>query len=166
MPILPDVLEPGLRVVFCGTRAGNKSADIGAYYAGPTNKFWAILSATGLTPRRLQPHEFRDVTRFGIGLTDLDKDSSGPDASLVPNAHDPVGLRQRIMGCQPKTLAFNGKKAAAIFYGKPTTRQVEYGRQPEPVGCTAVFVLPSTSGASRHWDAQHWRDLAEFLRDG
>ncbi len=71
------------------------------------------------------------------------------------------------MECQPKALAFNGKKAAAIFYGKPTTRQVDYGQQPEPVGCTAVFVLPSTSGsASRYWDAQHWRDLAEFLRDG
>lgn len=166
MPVLPDVLAPGLRVVFCGTRAGKKSADIGAYYAGPRNKFWSILSATGLTPRLLQPHEFRDATCFGIGLTDLDKDSSGPDATMASDAHDPVGVRQRIMECQPKALAFNGKKAAAIFYGKPTTRQVGYGRQPEPVGRTAVFVLPSTSGASGHWDARHWHDLAEFLRDG
>ena len=34
-PILPDVLAPGLRVVFCGTAPGTASARAGAYYAGP-----------------------------------------------------------------------------------------------------------------------------------
>jgi double-stranded uracil-DNA glycosylase len=33
--VLPDVLGPGLRVVFCGTAAGAVSAVRGAYYAGP-----------------------------------------------------------------------------------------------------------------------------------
>lgn len=33
MDILPDVLKPGLKVVFCGTAAGNRSATNGAYYA-------------------------------------------------------------------------------------------------------------------------------------
>lgn len=41
--ILPDVIEPGLRIVFCGTAAGAKSAAVGAYYAGPGNAFWATL---------------------------------------------------------------------------------------------------------------------------
>ena len=41
--ILPDVLEPGLRVVFCGTAAGKASARAGAYYAGPGNAFWPTL---------------------------------------------------------------------------------------------------------------------------
>src|SRR4051794_32803818 len=70
MNVLPDVLRPGLRLVICGSAAGVVSAARGEYYAGPGNKFWDILAVTGLTPRRLLPHEFRDVLDFGIGLTD------------------------------------------------------------------------------------------------
>ena len=55
MSVLPDVLAPGLRAVFCGTAAGTKSAIAGAYYAGPGNKFWPTLHAIGLTPRRFAP---------------------------------------------------------------------------------------------------------------
>ena len=37
------------------------SAKAGAYYANPQNKFWRVLHETGLTPARLQPHQFRDL---------------------------------------------------------------------------------------------------------
>jgi TDG/mug DNA glycosylase family protein len=40
MSVLPDVLKPGLKVVFCGTAVGNKSARASAYYAGRGNQFW------------------------------------------------------------------------------------------------------------------------------
>jgi G:T/U mismatch-specific DNA glycosylase len=40
MFVLPDLLPPGMRVVFRGTAAGAESAARGAYYAGKTNKFW------------------------------------------------------------------------------------------------------------------------------
>ena len=56
--MLPDVLEPNLRVVFCGTAAGSASARAGAYYAGPGNSFWRTIHAIGLTPRQLRPQEF------------------------------------------------------------------------------------------------------------
>ena len=36
-PVLPDVLGPGLRIVFCGMAAGDRSAREGAYYADPGN---------------------------------------------------------------------------------------------------------------------------------
>ncbi|HEU5143069.1 MAG TPA: uracil-DNA glycosylase family protein [Solirubrobacterales bacterium] len=50
MAVLPDLVRPGLRVVFCGTAAGTASARAGAYYAGPGNRFWETLRVTGLTP--------------------------------------------------------------------------------------------------------------------
>ncbi len=40
MDILPDVLAPGLALVVCGSAAGTVSARVGAYYAGPGNRFW------------------------------------------------------------------------------------------------------------------------------
>jgi len=56
--VLPDILRPGMRVVFCGTAAGTAFARAGAYYAGPGNAFWATLHSTGLTPVRFSPAEF------------------------------------------------------------------------------------------------------------
>jgi len=80
--VLPDVLGPGLAVVFCGTAAGAESARRGAYYAGPGNAFWHTLYHVGLTPRQLQPEEYRLVGQFGLGLTDLAKHAAGADAVL------------------------------------------------------------------------------------
>jgi TDG/mug DNA glycosylase family protein len=45
--VLPDLLQLGLKVVFCGTAVGDQSARRGAYYAGPGNQFWNILAETG-----------------------------------------------------------------------------------------------------------------------
>ena len=80
--VLPDVIVPDLKIVFCGSAAGEKSARVGAYYAGPGNKFWRVLYEVRLTPRRLQPNEFSILPQFGIGLTDLVKTVSGGDRWL------------------------------------------------------------------------------------
>ena len=61
MTVLPVILAPNLDIVFCGTAVSNISAQRGAYYAGPGNMFWPTLHEVGLTPRRLQPEEFREV---------------------------------------------------------------------------------------------------------
>lgn len=161
---LPDVLRPGLKVVFCGTAAGARSAQVGAYYAGRGNKFWRTIHQIGLTPRLLDPHEFRCLPEFGVGLTDIAKTYSGADTGLRAAHFDAAGLRHKIAQFAPCALAFNGKRSARAYYGAAVT----YGQQPDGIGATAVFVLPSTSGAaSGFWDASHWQRLAEFLaRDG
>src|ERR1700677_2388557 len=102
--ILPDLLMPGLRVVFCGTAAGAVSAAKGAYYAGPGNRFWAILAKTGLTPRQLRPDEFAWVLEFGSGLTDVAKTVSGADADLPAHAFDRVRLVAVMRDVQPGCL--------------------------------------------------------------
>ena len=81
--MLPDVLGIGLKVVFCGTAAGDRSARLGQYYAGARNKFWATLYDIGLTPRRLEPDEYELVLAYGMGLTDLAKQRSGSDRDLL-----------------------------------------------------------------------------------
>ena len=160
--ILPDVLRPGLDVVFCGTAAGHASARAGAYYAGPGNRFWEILFEIGLTPRRLEPHEFREVLDYGIGLTDAVKTASGPDAALPACAFDPQRLRRLVLELEPAALAFNGKRSARSVLD---SANVEYGRRPGRLGSSAVFVLPSTSGAARgFWEPRYWHELAAFVR--
>lgn len=158
--MLADVLEPGLRVVFCGTAVGTTSARTGAYYARPGNEFWATLARVGLTPRQLSPHEFRELPQYGIGLTDLAKTASGVDSHVAASDFDLDAFRRKVEVFSPRVLAFNGKRAADVFFG----RAVAYGRQDQPIGETAVFVLPSTSGAARgYWDESRWRELAEHV---
>lgn len=155
--ILPDVLAPGLAIVFCGSAAGRASALKGAYYAGPGNLFWPTLAKVGLTPRRLAPAEFGGLPDFGLGLTDLCKSASGGDAELPPDADDPAALRRKILACRPRILAFVGKRPARVVLG----RTPAYGPQPERLGATGLFVLPSPSGAARrYWDERWWWDLA------
>ena len=156
-PILLDVLEPGLRVVFCGTAPGAASARAGAYYAGPGNRFWVTLHEVGLTPELLEPAEFARLPEFGIGLTDISKTASGSDLEVGRRGFDPARLEAAIAAAAPAHLAFNGKNAARGALG----RAVDYGRQSEWLGGAAVWVLPSTSGAARRfWDICPWRDLA------
>ena len=162
--ILPDILAPGLGVVFCGTAAGAVSARKGAYYAGPGNRFWQTLHEVGLTSRRLEPVEFATVLDFGIGLTDVAKTVSGSDSELPRHAFDPAGLERKIRRfCSPpRALAFNGKRSASEFFDR---KIVQYGRQQATIGETAVFVLPSTSGAARKfWDATFWFEVARFVQ--
>jgi TDG/mug DNA glycosylase family protein len=159
MTVLSDVLAPNLAIVFCGTAVGSVSAQRGAYYAGPGNQFWPTLHAVGLTPRLLRPEEYREVLSFGLGLTDLVKAVSGVDAQLSRDHFDRERLAATILRYGPKILAFTSKRAGSEFLGRPAG----YGLQPETVGGTALFVLPSPSGAARRWwDVSHWHDLAHL----
>jgi TDG/mug DNA glycosylase family protein len=160
MPILPDVLAPGLDVVFCGSAAGAASAAAKAYYAGPGNRFWPTLCEIGLTARKLESQEYPLLLSYGLGLTDLNQTESGGDAALSASADDGPGLRDKIERFHPAFLAFNGKRAAQAFLG----HAVRFGRQPETIGETAIYVMPSTSGSARgHWDLGPWQQLADHV---
>ncbi len=158
--ILDDLLRPDLRLVICGTAAGTRSAMLKAYYAGPGNKFWKTMHEIGLTTERIAPQDWRQLDRYHIGFTDLAKAHFGMDTELPAGCFDPGRLREAIAEYQPAALAFNGKKAAQVFHGRP---RIDYGQQ-GTIGQTAVWVLPSTSGAaSGAWSIAPWRDLAASL---
>lgn len=159
--ILPDVLQPGLQLVFCGTATSKRSAAERAYYAHPGNLFWRALFKAGLTPRQLAPTEFPLLSDYGIGLTDLAKRHSGNDDELPRDAFDVSGLIARVEHHQPRLLAFTSKNAARAALG----HAVGYGLQSERIGHTRLFVLPSPSGQARgHWDLAPWRALADAVK--
>jgi TDG/mug DNA glycosylase family protein len=161
MDILPDILAPGLKLVVCGSAAGTRSAQAGAYYAGPGNQFWGMLHRTGLTPTLLQPREFHRVIDHGIGLTDIVKSTFGSDLQLRAADFDSAGLRVRIETHQPSILAFNGKRAASAFFGRPVVYGYQHGQD---IGRTQIHVGPSTSGAARKfWDEALWEQIAAVV---
>jgi double-stranded uracil-DNA glycosylase len=156
-PVLPDVLAPGLRIVFCGTAAGTVSARRGAYYAHPQNRFWRTLHEVGLTPRCIPPEAYREVLQHRLGLTDLAKYAFGMDSELprgVLGAEARAALWAKIEVAQPRHLAFTSLAA-----GRAYLRRVEsFGEQAERIGATRIWALPSPSPAALwNWEANvHW----------
>jgi TDG/mug DNA glycosylase family protein len=157
--VLADLLQPGLKAVFCGTQAGSQSARRGAYYAGRGNRFWQTLHDAGLTPVRLAPEQYPALLDYGIGLTDVAKKTFGADSLLRADHVDQTFL-ERIARHAPRFLAFNGKRAASLAL-KVSGPMLSYGRQDRMIGRTELHILPSSSGAaSGFWDARHWHDFA------
>ena len=121
-PVLPDLLAPNLRVVFVGTAAGKRSAELGHYYAGRGNRFWRTLHEVGLTPRCFEPREFRDLLALGIGLTDMSKLGYGMDHQVAKHEFDPEQFEANVRRYSPRAIAFTSKKAAGIWLGRATRR--------------------------------------------
>jgi TDG/mug DNA glycosylase family protein len=161
---LPDQLRDHLRLVFVGTAAGQRSADLGHYYAHPGNRFWRMLHETGITPRQYEPHEFPSLLKLGIGFTDMCKLGAGMDHQALAFPVDVPAFREKMRRYRPTTIAFTSKKAASLFYGRPT-KAIALGRQPSQQDFPIVFVLASPSGAaSGHWSVQPWQELANSIR--
>ena len=162
--VLPDLLDESLQVVLCGTAASTVSAIAGAYYANRQNKFWRILHETRLTPELLQPHHYRDLLRYRIGLTDFIKTHSGMDHQLpLPELRQSARIRLRtsIERRHPKFLAFTSKAAGQNFLGG----RRDYGEQGESIGGTKIWILPSTSGAANgSWRPEVWHAFADEVR--
>jgi double-stranded uracil-DNA glycosylase len=161
---LPDQLQAKLRLVFVGTAASQRSAESGHYYAHPGNRFWRTLHEVGITPRRYAPHEFPELLKLGIGFTDLCKLGAGMNHQALAFPVDIPGFCEKMRRYRPETIAFTSKKAASLFYRRPT-KAIGLGRQPPQDDFPDVFVLASPSGAaSGSWSVQPWQELADSIR--
>ncbi|MBN9489645.1 MAG: mismatch-specific DNA-glycosylase [Alphaproteobacteria bacterium] len=159
--LVPDLLAPGLDLVFCGTAPSPASYAARAYYANPGNAFWATLHAVGLTPERLAPQRYPELLGWRIGLTDLNKTEYGSDHELSAHAMDARSLHAKLRKYRPAAVAFTSKNAASLGLGR---KALVYGRQPEVLEDAAVFVLASPSGRARSfWTLKPWRAAAAFV---
>ena len=158
---VPDLLAPGLDLVFCGTAPSPASFKARAYYANPGNAFWPTLHAVGLTPERLPPQRYPELLAWGLGLTDLNKTEVGSDHELSAEAMDARSLHAKLRKYRPAAIAFTSKHAASLALG---LKAPAYGRQVEPIEGAVAFVLASPSGRARSfWTLAPWREAAAFV---
>ena len=159
--LVPDLLAPNLKLVFCGTAPSTASAKAKAYYAKPGNKFWSTLHAVGITPRHFAPSEYPALLMLGIGLTDLCKVHSGTDAALPKDAFDIAAFEIKLKKYRPMVVAFTSKNAAQNYF----SRAVDYGWQAGEPASTRFFVLTSPSGlATRFFNIDIWKELADGVK--
>ena len=160
-----EFLKTGLKVVFCGNDPTERdAAAIKPPYAGNNDKFWNVLLTLGLTPSLLSPATAGELPNYEIGLTEVAKGRHGMKKIRGAEDYDGARLRQRILQYKPRILAFNGKKAAAVYFEcKPG--DLEYGVHRRKIGSTEMWVLPASTSSAAAWDENIWRELAAALQD-
>jgi TDG/mug DNA glycosylase family protein len=141
--VLPDYLRAGLDLVFVGINPGTRSAATGHHYAGPGNHFWPLLHEAGFVTESLTYKDDARILEWNIGLTNM---VARPSPSITDLGLDELRagaavLREKLLRYQPRFACFNGKRIYEVFAGAPCA----FGEQPQTVGATRIFVMPSTS---------------------
>src|ERR1700745_3607919 len=104
---VPDIIAPGLRVVFVGINPGLYSGAVGHHFARPGNRFWKALHRSGFTDREWSPFEDRDLPTVGLGITNLVARTTASAAELAPGELR-VGrdaLEAKVARLPPRSLA-------------------------------------------------------------
>lgn len=161
---VPDLLAPGLKVLFCGINPSLYSAAVGHHFARPGNRFWKALHQAGFTERLLRPDEDELLPRLGLGLTNV-VDRATATADEVPSASYAPGFRaleRKVRKYQPLYVAFLGLSAYGLL--RKQTR-VQVGLQDERFGGSLVWALPNPSGLNAHYQIDQLASLyAELAR--
>ena len=161
---VPDVLAPGLTVLFSGINPSLYSAAVGHHFARPGNRFWRALHGAGFTERLLSPFEDHLLLERGLGCTNLVGRATARADEL--DAEDlragAASLRERVEVCRPAWLAMLGVAAYRAAFDAPAART---GRQTEGIGATRVWLLPNPSGLNAHYQLPQLVDEFRALKD-
>ena len=154
---VPDVIAPGLRVLFCGINPGLYSGATGHHFARPGNRFWRALHQAGFTEELLAPWEERRLLDRKLGITNLVARATSAAAEL--SASELRAGRQRlertVRRFRPRCVAVLGIGAYRSAFAQP---HATVGRQPRGLDGATVWVLPNPSGLN----ASH--QLADLTR--
>jgi TDG/mug DNA glycosylase family protein len=157
---VPDVIGPGLRVLFCGINPGLYTAAIGHHFGRPGNRFWPTLHAAGFTPRLLDPSEEGELLSLGLGITNVVARATAAADELAAREIVAGGrvLTAKVRRHAPRYLAVLGIGAYRTAFARP---KAVVGLQPDTIGETRVWVLPNPSGLNAHYRG---KDLVKVFR--
>jgi double-stranded uracil-DNA glycosylase len=147
---VPDVIGPGLAVLFCGINPGLFSGAVGHHFARPGNRFWKTLHGAGFTDHVLSPFEERELLAGRVGITNLVERATGGAAELTSGElrSGALSLTAKVHRHRPLIVAFLGLSAYRTAFDRPAAQP---GPQPEDLGTARVWLLPNPSGLNAHY---------------
>ena len=177
---LTDRIEPGVRVLLIGINPGVRSAETGHHFAGPSNRFWKLLYASGVVPEPITHEGDVRLPEWGLGMTNLVARPSPGIDDLRPAEYLEGWqiLERKIDRFRPDIVAFigvtmyrallNTLTQTALGPPKPKAAVITPGFQTATVHGARLFVLPNPSGRNAHfsWDAMlaSFRGLARAIK--
>lgn len=158
---VPDVIAPGLIVLFCGINPGLYSAAVGHHFARPGNRFWRALYESAFTPRLLAPSEGALLLQHRLGITNLvaRATASADDLTKADLMKGRRLLERKVARYAPKWVAILGIGAYRTAFGRP---RAIFGCQIERIGTAGIWVLPNPSGLNASYQIA---DLTRAFRD-
>ena len=161
---IPDVIAPGLRVLFSGINPGLYSAATGHHFARPGNRFWPALHRSGFTPRQFRPDEQEQLLGLGLGITNVVARATARADELTARELRDGGqeLLAKAVRLRPHWLAVVGVTAYRTAFGQA---RAAVGPQELTAGETRLWVLPNPSGLNAHWTPQTLAEAFARLRE-
>jgi TDG/mug DNA glycosylase family protein len=158
---IPDVVAPGLRVLFAGINPGLYSAATGHHFARPGNRFWPALHQSGFTPGQLRPAEQDCLIGLGLGITNIvARATARADELTAAELRDGgLVLQAKVRRLRPRWVAIVGVTAYRTAFGHPAAT---VGPAGEALAGARLWVLPNPSGLNAHFQADEL--AAEFAR--
>jgi len=147
---VPDVIGPGLEVLFVGINPGLYSGAVGHHFARPGNRFWKALHGAGFTPRVLSPFEERELLTHGVGVTNLvERATRGAEQLDDHELRDGSAVVEaKVCRERPRVVAFLGVGAYRAAFDRP---KAIVGPQRERICGSELWVLPNPSGLNAHY---------------
>ena len=161
---VPDLIGPGLKVLFCGINPSLYSAAVGHHFARPGNRFWPAVYGGGFSDRLLSPSEERELLAAGYGITNVVCRATAAADELAADEFV-AGARKlaaKVRRHGPMFLAVLGVGAYRAAFGRP---KAVTGLQAERIGATRVWVLPNPSGLNAHYQPKALARMFRELRD-
>lgn len=159
---VPDLIAPGLRVLFCGINPGLYTAAVGHHFARPGNRFWPALHRAGFTPGLFSAFEEEKLLPRGYGIVNLVEHATAraDELSAQDLARGGRGLVEKIRLYRPGFCAVLGLGAYRTAFAHP---EATPGPRPEKIGgVSRLWVLPSPSGINASYPME---DLVGLLRE-
>jgi TDG/mug DNA glycosylase family protein len=159
---VPDLIGPGLEVLFCGINPSLYSAAVGRHFARPGNRFWPSLAASGFTPRLLSAFEGDAIVSSGLGITNVVARATAAADELEPDEYVVGGrvLEAKVAEYRPRVVAFLGIMAYRAAFSRP---KAVMGPQEETLGTARIWLLPSPSGRNGHFSIEPFHALRRSL---
>jgi len=152
---VPDLIGPGLRLLFVGINPGLWTAATGAHFAHPANRFYPALLRAGIITRPIDPTsgmseaDRAHLVERGVGITNLALRATARASELTAEElrAGTERLRWVVRAHRPTVVAVAGVTAYRTAFGLPKAR---LGRQPEPLEGSVLWVVPNPSGLNAH----------------
>lgn len=152
---VPDLLGPGLRLLFAGINPGLCTAALQTHFAHPANRFYPALLAAGIITRRLSTasgmsQADRDhLVARGIGITNLVRHATARAADVTPDElrAGAARLEALVDRLRPPVVAVAGVTAYRQAFGVPRAAP---GRQSAGFAGAELWVVPNPSGLNAH----------------
>jgi TDG/mug DNA glycosylase family protein len=165
LPPLKDRIKPGVRALFVGINPGVRSSLTGHHFAGFSNRFWKLLSESGLVPRPVTYMDDDRLPEWGLGITNLVARPTPGVSDLAPAEYEAgrAALERKIRRYKPKVVALTGVSLARALLPEAAA-PLELGLHPETLGGAPVFVLPNPSGRNAHYSYARMLDAFRALK--